>query len=115
MSAEKREGRSNMGNTESGETTYKRRWYDEHEGLSSLLERLRTADKIDRDNILEVIKKIITKKDPHLMEWVYTKFPPNPQRERWYDEDPHLWLVVNSLRYADDETIEEVIQAINGR
>ena len=101
--------RSNMGNIKSGRTTCKRRWYDKHQGLSSALEKLRTAHKKDRDNIVEGMKKIITKKDPDFIDKVCKKFPLNPYRRRWYDEDPYLWLVVNSLRYADDETINEVV------
>jgi len=101
-----------MGNIKSGRTTHKRRWYDKHKGLSSALEKLRTVNKKDRDNIMEGMKKIIIRKDPDFIDKVCKKFPLNPYKRRWYDENPHLWLVVNSLRYADDEAINEVVRLL---
>ncbi len=107
----KQEG--NMGNINSDGITYERRWYDKYKGLSLALEKLRTADKKDRDDIVAGMKKIITKKDPDFIDKVCKRFPLSPYKRRWYDKEPYLWLVINSLRYAENETINEIVDLIN--
>jgi hypothetical protein len=89
-----------------------KRWYDKHDGLADALETLREAKKRDRDNLLDKMKELITKEDPHLIDKCCEKFPLNPFKRRWYDRDPYLWLVINSLRYTDDETIKKVVTSL---
>jgi excisionase family DNA binding protein len=91
-----------------------KRWYDEDEELSSALEKIRMADTSGRDNIFEGIKKIITRKDSELIDKVCTRFHVSPHRERWYDEDLNLWLVVNLLLHADDTMRKKILSLING-
>jgi hypothetical protein len=94
---------------------YKKRWYDKHEGLSLTLERLRTADKRDCDNIVDKVREIVTKRDPDFIDKVCREFLLDCHARRWYDEDPYLWSVFNSLRYADGETIEQVVGFTDSR
>jgi hypothetical protein len=90
----------------------KRRWYDKREGLSAALDKLRSADGDRREIIIEGVREIVTRRDPNFIDKVCDQFPLNPFRRRWYDDNPYLWLVVNSLRYADDETLNEVVAFI---
>jgi hypothetical protein len=96
-------------------TSGRRRWYDKHEGLSAALDKLRSTDDARQERIVEEVKKIITKRDPDLIERVCAEFPLSPFRRRWYDKNPYLWLVVNALRYADDRTIREVVAHIGSK
>lgn len=102
-----------MEKTKDEGTSRKKRWYDKHQGLPAALDKLRSTDDEDREVIIEDVKKILTKKDPDFIEKVCDKFKLSPFRRRWYDTNPYLWLVVNSLRYADEETISEVVACIN--
>jgi hypothetical protein len=32
-----------------------------------------------------------------------------PWKRRWYDKSPFLWLVINALKYSDDDLITDII------
>jgi excisionase family DNA binding protein len=106
------DSRSKISNIKVNRRTYRKRWYDKHEELPLALEKLRTASKRECDNIVEGVKQIVTNRDPDFIDKVCKYFPLSPYRRRWYDKDPYLWLVVNSLRYADEQTIDEVVAFI---
>jgi len=94
-------------------TQARMRWYDKHDGLAEALEVLKVAERKRREDMLEKMKEIITKKDPQFIDKCCEKFPLNPFKRRWYDSDPYLWLIINSLRYTDDETRDEIVALIN--
>jgi hypothetical protein len=91
----------------------RKRWYDKHDGLAEALEALKGASKRDRDELVDQIKGILTRNDPHFIDKQCDKFPLSPFKRRWYDKDPYLWLVINALRYTDDQTITEVVSLLN--
>lgn len=113
--AQRSDGQINTGNINSDSMTFAKRCCDRHEGLSPALQKLRTTKERDRDNIVEAIKKIISKSDPDFIDNFFKKLPLNLDRRRWYDRDVYLWLVLNSLCYADDQTIKEVVRFINSK
>jgi hypothetical protein len=90
-------------------------WHHKHQGLSWVLEKLRLVEGQERYNIVEGLKEIITKKDPDFIDRICEKFPLSHHRRTWYDKDPYLWLVINSLRYADHKKINEVVRFVISR
>ncbi len=87
----------------------KNRWYDEIAEISDLFELIKGKDKKERDDLLINIKNIIMESDAELIDKHVMEFPLDFRR-RWYDKDPFLWLIVNALKYADDELIGKVVE-----
>lgn len=87
------------------------RWYDQHPDFSNNLEKLKDLPKEKRDLILYRIKKLINKNNPDLIDEHVMDFPMD-QKRRWYDEDPYLWLVINSLQYANESLLKKVTQLL---
>jgi len=92
----------------SKETRYGNRWYDKHPELGLLLERLRILDLQDRERIIEGMKNLIVKYDEDLIDRYVLEFPLTLKR-RWYDEDPISWMVINALKYVDEDLLENII------
>jgi hypothetical protein len=81
------------------------RWYDVYPDFSEFLERLKDIPKKDRDKIILGMKDIILDFDSELFDRHVLEYPVNLKR-RWYDRDPYSWLVVNALKYAEKELIQ---------
>ncbi|MBD3422313.1 MAG: hypothetical protein GF398_19545 [Chitinivibrionales bacterium] len=86
-----------------------KRWYDGYEKLAFYLEQLKGMEHQHRDKLIKAILEIIRAKAPHLMEDFLLEFPLDMQRRRWYDQDPYLWLMINGMRFGEDDLIKEVI------
>jgi hypothetical protein len=87
----------------------KNRWYDKHEGLANHLEALKTMPKRQLNELLRDLIAFARLLHPTLFEDHLFEYPLDPKRRRWYDDDPYLWLVVNGLRFTDDEVIHKVV------
>jgi hypothetical protein len=87
------------------------RWYDNYQDLSELLDKIKSSKKEKKDSIFLKIKDLITTFDPKLIENHVLDFPMN-QKRRWYDKDPFSWLIVNSLKFADMNLINKVIELL---
>jgi len=92
----------------SKEISYGNRWYDKHPEIGLLLEKLRILDLQDRGKIIEEMKNLIVKYDKDLIDRYVLEFPLTLKR-RWYDEDPVSWMVINSLKYVDEDLLENII------
>ncbi len=86
----------------------KNRWYDEIPELADFLEKIKEKDRTERDKVFVDIKNIIVGLDPELIDKHAMEFPLDLKR-RWYDKDPISWMIINVLKYADEELIEKVI------
>jgi hypothetical protein len=86
---------------------YHNRWYDKFPGLHLLLEKLESLEKRERDRIMLYVKDLIIDHDKQLFDKYVFEFPV-PQRRRWYDKNHFSWLVVNSLKYAEEDLITDV-------
>jgi|GEM_PF-692915 len=87
----------------------KNRWYDKHEGLANHLEALKDMPKKQLNELLKDLITFARLLNPTLFEDHLFEYPLDPKRRRWYDEDPYLWLVVNGLRFTDDEVIAKIV------
>ena len=90
------------------EKNTRKRWYDKNPELSGFFERLKDFDPARRESMIGDLKDLITSFDDGLIDDNVMEFPLTTKR-RWYDSDPYAWLVINALKYADDELINRVI------
>jgi hypothetical protein len=86
---------------------YNNRWYDKYPGLQILLEKLKSLEKRERDRIIIYVKDLIIDHDKKLFDKCVFEFP-MPKRRRWYDKNHFSWLVINSLKYAEEDFINEM-------
>jgi hypothetical protein len=77
------------------------------------LENLRFSERGIQKSIVKGVEKVLTREDPRFIDKVSDRFPMDPLKRRWYDKDPYLWLVINSLLYTDRRVIDEVVVLIN--
>jgi len=84
------------------------RWYDKYPDLRKYVDILKSLNNQDRDEIIQSMKEIILNHDEELIDKNAMEFPIICRR-RWYDKDPYAWLVVNSLKYAEEDLITDII------
>ena len=94
--------------------TLKNRWYDKYPDLRDCIEKLENLKKRKRDKIMLDMKDIIMDYDNKLIDRHVIEFPMTYKR-RWYDKDPYSWLVINSLKYADEDLITNIITYLKKR
>ena len=81
----------------------KNRWYDHHDHLAEAFELLRETHGSKRERYVNKCLELITKQAPDAIEKHHLEFPLEGDRRRWYDVDPYLWIMVNSLEFASHE------------
>jgi hypothetical protein len=86
---------------------YHNRWYDKYPGLHLLLEKLESLEKRERDRIIIYVKDLIIDHDKKLFDKYVFELPVS-KRRRWYDKNHFSWLVVNSLKYAEEDLITDI-------
>ncbi len=87
----------------------KNRWYDKHEALANHLESLKTMPKRRLNEMLKDLIALARLLHPTLFEEHLLEYPLDMKKRRWYDDDPYLWILVNGLRFAEDEVIRKVV------
>ncbi len=87
----------------------KNRWYDKHEGLANHLESLKIMPKRQLNEMLKDLITLARLLRPSLFEEHLLEYPLDLKKRRWYDDDPYLWLLVNGLRFAEDDIILKVV------
>ncbi len=85
------------------------RLYDKYLELRDYIEKLKDIDKSRRDKITLEIKDLIMEYDDNLIAKNVLDYP-LPFRRRWYDRDPFYWMVINALKYADDDLLTVILQ-----
>lgn len=92
------------------------RWYDHNPALAECLESMRYLEPAIRDALVRDILKLIRSRRPDLLEAGRSlDFPLDLFRRRWYDKDPYLWLVINTLRMGNEALHEAVITYFKGK
>ena len=85
------------------------RWYDKRPRLGKRLDEFKEMDQKIREPILSKIIDLLKKNQPGLLTFEKTSdFRFDSTRLRWYEHDPHLWLVFNALQLADVAILESV-------
>jgi hypothetical protein len=86
------------------------RWYDKKPKLGNRLDELKEMEQDVREPILNDIISLVERVEPSLLQEKTTEsFRFNSTRLRWYEHDPHCWLVFNLLEFAGVVTIELVV------
>jgi hypothetical protein len=89
----------------------KNRWYDNYPELAKYIEKMKEIDKEKRDSIIIMIKNFIIENSPDIIDKNVMDFPMGLKR-RWYDKDPFSWLIINSLKYANLDILNQVTELI---
>ena len=87
------------------------RWYDNYSELSDQFDKIKNSKKEKKDAVFLKIKDLITSYDLTLIEKHVLDFPMN-QKRRWYDKDPFSWLIINSLKFADQNLLKKIIELL---
>ena len=76
-----------------------KRWYDENPELADHLDTLKEANNTERQSIFSGLRKLLETHAPDKVE----KAKENPVEEsrRWYDKDPEMSIVINSMQMVD--------------
>jgi hypothetical protein len=90
--------------------TQNNRWYDEHKDLANFLELFKDMKDDVRDKHISAVISLIKQLDPDALSFDKAfNFPLDIKRRRWYDSDPYLWLVINTLELVNQAVLDAVI------
>ncbi|MFQ3174121.1 MAG: hypothetical protein ACI8W0_001231 [Flavobacterium sp.] len=85
------------------------RWYDKRPRLRKGLDGLKEINPGIRLLISKEIIDIVRQKQPDLLTFEKAlSFRLDSTRLRWYEHDPHLWVLFNVLQLADVAVLELV-------
>ena len=85
------------------------RWYDKHTTLSEKLNAFKEMEETLRDRLIKGMINLVTDYDPKLLSHEKAfDFPLAVNRQRWYDEDPYLWMLFNTLKMADATLLQSI-------
>lgn len=86
-----------------------RRWYNKYITLSNRLTDFRDIETHQQDILVKGVMSLVTDYDPNLLTCDKAcEFPLSIDRKRWYDQDPYIWLMFNTLQMADTVLINSV-------
>lgn len=85
------------------------RWYDKHATLSEKLNAFKEMEQTLKDRLMKGMMSLVMDYDPNLLSYEKAfDFPLAVNRQRWYDEDPYLWLLFNTLKMADATLLQSI-------
>lgn len=84
------------------------RWYDHYETLGRHIDSMKDMPRSRRAHLVRGIETILAKSAPGLLDERVMEFPLDMARQRWYDQDPDLWLAINGLQQADPDLLATV-------
>jgi predicted PolB exonuclease-like 3'-5' exonuclease len=85
------------------------RWYDKHPQIGYKLDTFKEMDAKLKDHLIKGIMNLVKNYDPDLLSYEKAfDFPLSLKRHRWYDQDPYLWLMFNTLMMADDVLLQSI-------
>lgn len=86
------------------------RWYDKRPNLGKRLDAFKVMEPQKYTPIITDIIELIEQYDPSLLSFEKAlDFRFDSNRRRWYDNDPYLWLIFNTLETAD-ETLLQIVE-----
>jgi len=90
------------------------RWYDKYEELGKHLDSFKNMKEENRDPLIKGIMSIVQQQSPELLACEKAfEFPLELHRRRWYDNDPYLWLLFNTLKSANKKVLILVVDYLN--
>ena len=87
-----------------------KRWYDANRKLRYYLECLQNVDRPLREKIVKDLMDLVKEYDGVLLDRFAEEYPLEIRKQRWYDQNPYLWILFNGLRYASEDVIDLVIE-----
>ena len=84
------------------------RWYDQYERLGHHIDSLKGMEAGHRDHLVRGIQSLIQHHSPTILDETVLDFPLDLARQRWYDNDPYLWLTINGLQQVGPDLLETV-------
>lgn len=85
------------------------RWYDKYAALNMRLEAFKEMDQKLKDRLVKGMMALVNNYDPNLLSYEKAfDFPLTVNRQRWYDQDPYLWLLFNTLKMADATLLRQI-------
>ena len=84
------------------------RWYDKYPKLRGYLDHFKEMPSRPRNSLIKTILATINQTSPGLFDSFVMEFQLDPNRRRWYDRDPYLWLMFNGLSRADKSLLTTV-------
>ena len=85
------------------------RWYDQNRKLKYYLDCLQEVEQPLCEKIIKDIMTIVRKHDGALLDRFSEEYPLEIRKQRWYDQNPYLWIIYNGMSYASEEVIEHII------
>ena len=95
-----------------------KRWYDNFRSFAKQLERLKNVSSAQLDAVTKGIFAILEENDATHIRGDFLDasctsdfikaYAIDLYHKRWYDKDPYLWLIVNSLKYASPSVVEKI-------
>lgn len=86
-----------------------KRWYDDKNILKEFIDCLEALDKDKRDQLLLRLRDLVMEYDGFYIEKNIGDLPLTLRKRRWYDHDPYAWIIINGLRYCNEQLMKEVI------
>ena len=92
------------------------RWYDKRPRLGKRLDEFKEMDPKTRELIIKGVMDLVQQYEPSLLSYEKAfDFPFNSNQRRWYDNDPHLWLLFNILKVADEPLLQSAEDYLENR
>jgi len=86
-----------------------KRWYDKNGKIGKLIEDLRKIPPEAKDSVIRDVMDLIRNSKPDILNNFDVPLDIESWHRRWYDNSPNLWLVFNTLRFADEKLLKKVI------
>jgi hypothetical protein len=90
------------------------RWYDSNRKLKLYLESLHDMEGPLCEKIVKDLMALIREYDGALLDRFAEEYPLESRKQRWYDQNPYLWILFNGLQYASEEILDLVIEYFEG-
>lgn len=92
-----------------------RRWYDKNKMLARQIDRLANVHPEKKYSVIDDLMSLVAKSQPDILHRFTIPTDIERWHRRWYDKDPVYWLVINSLKYADDELLEKAAKFLENQ
>lgn len=89
-----------------------KRWYDKNEKLAKQLNNLTKASVETKQKIIKGLLDIIQDSDKEFASRFKVPIDIDLWSRRDYDDEAATWIVINNLKYADENLLQKVTEYI---
>lgn len=87
-----------------------KRWYDKDKRLAKQIGAFMKIHPKYRYEIVQGLLAIIKELDPDILNRFTVPSDIEEWSKRWYDDEPTFWLVINGLKFANEELLKKVME-----